>query len=70
MHFLGEHGSDESLLANHLSPIRLDLAVDHPQQGGLARTIATQQAHPLGGFDLKIGFIEDQRPAKAQTHVT
>ena len=36
----------------HCTAVRLQVAVDQLQQGGLAHAVAPQQAHPLAAFDL------------------
>ena len=68
-HFLREHGGDEPLLPGDFALRRLDFALDQPQERGLARPVAAQQADPLAGLEREVGLIQHQRAAKAQTDV-
>ena len=66
-HFLREHGGDEPLLPGDFAPRRLDFALDQPQERGLARSVAAQQADPLARLKREVGLIQHQRAAKAQS---
>jgi hypothetical protein len=66
---LGQHRRDEPLLPGDLSPVRLDLTPDQPQEGSLAGAIPAQQAKPLTGVYGKVGPIRDRRAAKAQSNL-
>ena len=68
-HFLREHGRDEPLLPGDFALRRLDFALDQPQEGALARSVAAQQADPLPRLQREVGLIQQQWAAKAQTDV-
>ncbi len=68
-HFLREHGRDEPLLPGDFTPRRLDLALDQPQQGALARPIPPQKADTLPRLEREVGLIQYQRAGELQTDV-
>ncbi len=56
-HLLLEIGDAQRLLAPEFPLIRFGLPTDHPEQGGFAGTITTDQADPLPLVDLEVDLL-------------
>ena len=60
----------ETLLAQHVTTVRGNVAADQSHQGRLAGAIATQKTHAFALFDMERHVLEHQRTTKAHTHIS
>ena len=69
-HLLREPGDAQALLADHLPLVRLELALDQPEQRALALAVAAQQADPLAPLDRPVDVIQQPGSAEGQADVS
>ena len=59
--FMIEPGEMRARLAEYLAGVGFDLTGNELHQRGLARAVASEQAHALAGIDLEIHVVEHGR---------
>ena len=67
---LGQPRDPQPLLADHLALVRLEAALDQPEQRALALAVAAQQADAFAPLDLPVDAIQQPGSAEGQADVS
>ena len=66
---LGKQGNAEPGAYDHRSRVRWDIPVQHPEEGGFPRSIATDQTDSLTLLDGERGVVQKTGPAQTYAHI-